>query len=70
MIGVYGMVPFLDEDLVPVVNPVFRVAYGTLHHLAWGLAVGWIIFACITGYGGKYYSKCFNTNLIKLMICD
>ncbi|XP_037075314.1 nose resistant to fluoxetine protein 6-like [Pollicipes pollicipes] len=28
------------------------LAFGTLHRLAWGLAVSWVVFACVTGYGG------------------
>jgi len=27
--------------------------YSTLHRVAWGLALGWIVFACSRGYGGK-----------------
>ncbi|KAI9551728.1 hypothetical protein GHT06_022064 [Daphnia sinensis] len=48
----YGMLPYLDENIVPVINPVVRISYGVLHHSAWALAVGWIIFACTHGCGG------------------
>ncbi|XP_046631169.1 nose resistant to fluoxetine protein 6-like isoform X3 [Daphnia pulicaria] len=48
----FGMAPFVDETVVPVVNPFIRVSYGTLHHSAWAITIGWIIFACTHGYGG------------------
>ena len=31
-----------------------NVVYGGFHRAAWGLALGWLIFACCRGYGGKY----------------
>lgn len=49
---IYGMTPYLDETTAPVINPFVRVSYGALHHSAWAIAIGWIIFACTHGYGG------------------
>ena len=49
---IFGMVPYLNEDEVPVINPLIRVSYGALHRSAWATAIGWIIFACTHGYGG------------------
>ena len=28
--------------------------YGGFYKVAWALCVGWVIFACHTGYGGVY----------------
>ncbi len=50
-IDVYGLVPFLDEDLVPEMNSILRITYGTLHRFACAVTVSWIIFACVNGYG-------------------
>ena len=49
---VYGLVPYLNEEEVPEMNSFARVSYGSLHRLAWSIAVGWLIFACVHGYGG------------------
>ncbi|XP_037072333.1 nose resistant to fluoxetine protein 6-like [Pollicipes pollicipes] len=48
---VYGMHSY-QMPWDPTPSKAVAVAYGGLHRLAWGLAVSWIIFACVTGYGG------------------
>lgn len=53
LVVLYGLVPFLNEKSVPVMNPGFRIAYGVLHRFVWAVAVGWIVFACVSGYGGQ-----------------
>ncbi|XP_046631179.1 nose resistant to fluoxetine protein 6-like isoform X4 [Daphnia pulicaria] len=52
LIVTYGMFPYLDESTVPIINPFIVVSYGVLHHSAWAITIGWIIFACTHGYGG------------------
>ncbi|CAB4066572.1 unnamed protein product [Lepeophtheirus salmonis] len=50
-----------------------RIAYGSLSRLSWGLAVGWVIFACETGYGGiihEFLSWEFFKPLSKLTFFD
>ena len=54
---VYGMVPYLDESVIPEMNDAIRVTFGAFNRLAWAIAVGWVIFACTNGYGGKFYQK-------------
>ena len=34
-------------------SPAETHIYGGFHRLAWGMAVGWVIFACCRGYGGR-----------------
>ena len=49
------------------------ILYATFARAAWGVVIGWIIFACHTGYGGKFPNAntktnsnilCFNVNKI------
>ena len=48
----YGLSDLLDPSTVPEINAATKVIYGTFHRLAWAIAVGWVIFACVSGYGG------------------
>ena len=46
------MIPYVDEQSVPVMDKWFAVSYGSLHRVAWAGSIGWIIIACVNGYGG------------------
>ena len=48
----YGLIPYVDETVVPEINDFIRVAFGAFCRLTWAIVVGWIIFACVKGYGG------------------
>ena len=54
---VFGLVAYLDEDQVEEIPLAVSLTYGPLHRTAWAVSVGWIIFACVKGYGGihEYY---------------
>lgn len=56
---IYGLVPYLDETAVPEIPNAVSLTYGALHRTAWALAVSWVIFACIRGYGGTSTLKVF-----------
>jgi len=48
---IYGLnLPKINEG--NPVSPEVDYIYGGFHRLAWGMAVGWVVFACCRGYGG------------------
>jgi len=49
---VYGLAPFLDQSQVVTLPSGLRILYGSLHRVTWAIALGWVVFACIKGYGG------------------
>jgi hypothetical protein len=46
----YGMLPFQQPDYV--YDALESSMYNCLHRAIWSFAIGWIIFACVKGYGG------------------
>ena len=61
----YGMFPYTNDVLIP---DAIRVAYGSLHRVAWALAVSWVIFACTRGYGGIFIKLKFLGYLDRLTV--
>ena len=55
VIAVYGLpASSFNENEVTIIDSFFRVSYGALHRSAWAVAIGWLIFACIHDYGGRF----------------
>ena len=49
--GMYSYNQVLNPQSYDVVT---QIAYSGLHRLAWGAALGWMVYACHNGYGGMY----------------
>jgi len=53
----YMVIYGLNLPAVSAGEPLSKVAsyiYGGFHRMAWGCAVGWVVFACCRGYGGDF----------------
>ncbi|KDR21237.1 Nose resistant to fluoxetine protein 6 [Zootermopsis nevadensis] len=48
--ALYGLLPFQQPDYV--YDALESSLYNCLHRAIWSVSVGWIIFACVKGYGG------------------
>ena len=51
---VYGLRKYFLLDVFPrpVPNRTETIIYGGLHRSIWALCIGWVVFACVHGYGG------------------
>ena len=50
-----GLAVIYGLNITADMDPISRssnVIYAGFHRAAWGLALGWLIFACCRGYGG------------------
>ena len=45
----FGIIAFIDNKYTPLQSAY----YVPLHRVGWALAISWIVFACMHGYGGK-----------------
>ena len=52
---VYG--PYVEayKELLDYLSDGSNVMYGAFHRLIWAIAVGWVVYACQNGFGGKFY---------------
>lgn len=48
--AIYARLPFQQPDYK--YNALESTIYACLHRPVWAFAVGWVIYACVTGYGG------------------
>ncbi|XP_066939051.1 nose resistant to fluoxetine protein 6-like [Macrobrachium rosenbergii] len=49
---IFGMYDYNQIGKYPGYNWADSIFYASLHRLAWGLALVWVVFACHYGYGG------------------
>ena len=54
MLVVYGPYSTMKKGGKPF-NKAENIAYGTFSRTAWAIALGWVVYACQTGYAGLYW---------------
>lgn len=61
---VYGLnLPsYFEGEMAMEPTKATTITYGGLHRLNWGTALGWVVWACAKGYGGKLLSLLFDWN--------
>ena len=54
-----GIDDFFDPGFADVepLSLAENAIYGAFHRFAWSVAIGWVVFACCRGYGGRSYNK-------------
>ena len=59
MLVVYGLYPYNspNEGWYKPMDTDLGAFYESCHRFAWGLALAWVILACVTGYGGKCHQR-------------
>ena len=50
---VFGLYGYMNPEYKPMDQDIAAL-YEATHRIVWSLGIGWIVFACVTGYGGLF----------------